>query len=450
MDVAFEGEGDHEGSARSMYAKCRKNPRHRGFLPLPLFSLHKLPDNCRTERHVAMVTTVARRAVKLVVCRTSQSRPQAMKMKGVRRCGSGYINAMHVVGEHSSEPRLELCISTAAHVVFNEEEAQHTSVELFFDDDKDRHGVVIAKGKCLDVVNPRVDLSCFIAEIPRSDLSEEQYANLRDSMVIPDVRGLADMTFTVSHPRGVAKRVTFGTIGALKQSLPAKEEALMVFFQLVCTAFYDCGISEKRCLCFLQYCLWHEETLADMESVFRVSHRVEKSDVLRTLIKQGVLEFPSDAEIWRLYTSFKGLSNRIREEDVKEMMNSRAAICGDATNEESCGYSDNAHGDSHVVSKRSYEAAPVDIHDFHARWHKFDTAVTAAFRRIFSTGKSDKPAGTFSANYSVLTCPGSSGSMVFSIITSPSGDTKLYAAPHLKGRTKTDGLSGGGVLQIFN
>ena len=46
----------------------------------------------------------------------------------------------------TSDIDLELHVLTAAHVVFDDDEVKKMRLELFFDDDQDRSGVVFAEG----------------------------------------------------------------------------------------------------------------------------------------------------------------------------------------------------------------------------------------------------------------------------------------------------------------
>ena len=56
--------------------------------------------------------------------------------------------------------------------------------------------------------------------------------------------------------------------------------------------------------------------------------------------------------------------------------------------------------------------------------------------------------GQVTADYDVMTCPGSSGSRVYSLIMDVEKPF-CHAVPHSKGRTKGSGLSGGGGTFVF-
>ncbi|KAK6980128.1 hypothetical protein BgiMline_021131 [Biomphalaria glabrata] len=167
--------GDHEtqeceiGEAdlHKYMTGCKKNPGHEQFIPISTFSVKQLPKGFRDSDLFGNITAVADLTVKIDVKMTSLHRPEVWpktnhlypfyNTRGNTNLRSGmivyvdkFLNGVDQYGaqgskkcwctkcEHSDSPSnvlWELVVFTASHVVFDDIEASHTSLKLFYDKD---------------------------------------------------------------------------------------------------------------------------------------------------------------------------------------------------------------------------------------------------------------------------------------------------------------------------
>ena len=199
----------------STFKKCKKNPGHDKFICLPDLTTSKLPHGCQNDEFLSAVRWRGRRTVKIIVFHTSPSRSGKYVMKNVPRNGTGFIYRFShrprqtsdlvspLTSPVTSDGELELRVSTAAHVVFDETEVKQTRLELFFDDDKDRSTVVRAEGVRLVGVDTETDDVTFIARLTRPEDTAHVISQISETTpTIP--RSTPNVTFAVSHPHGVA------------------------------------------------------------------------------------------------------------------------------------------------------------------------------------------------------------------------------------------------------
>ncbi|BFZ21442.1 hypothetical protein BsWGS_24480 [Bradybaena similaris] len=162
LEISFGGELD----LHKHFHLCEKNPRHLKFIPINIFKQHYLPKHRHSPKIAAWIRQMSDFTVKLSVNYVSPNRPSEYPLsdragQGVLSVGSGFVtdisltennyclpcplkNCCHRPGYH--EVFGYITIVTAAHVVFDDEEAQNTTVEFFYDDSSDRSGVMKASG----------------------------------------------------------------------------------------------------------------------------------------------------------------------------------------------------------------------------------------------------------------------------------------------------------------
>ena len=86
---------------------------------------------------------------------------------------------------------------------------------------------------------------------------------------------------------------------------------------------------------------------------------------------------------------------------------------------------------------------------FESRLERLGYESTCKVRElVYGRDKAERYMGDVTADYDVMTCPGSSGSRVFSLIMDVEKPF-CHQVPHSKGRTKDSGLSGGGVTHVL-
>ncbi|BFZ21440.1 hypothetical protein BsWGS_24479 [Bradybaena similaris] len=162
LEISFGGELD----LHKHFHLCEKNPRHLKFIAVNKFKQRHLPKHRYSHKIVAWVRQISNATVKLSVNYVSINRPSGYPLSDragqrVLSVGSGFVadisltknsdklpcplkNCGHRSGYH--EVFGYITVVTAAHVVFDDEEAKNTTVEFFYDDSSDRSGVMIASG----------------------------------------------------------------------------------------------------------------------------------------------------------------------------------------------------------------------------------------------------------------------------------------------------------------
>ncbi|KAK6969823.1 hypothetical protein BgiMline_025431 [Biomphalaria glabrata] len=254
--------GDHEtqeseaGEAdlHKHFVNCKKNPGHRQFIPVNTFTLKHLPEGHQNKYLYELVKASADLTVRVSVKMTSPDRPRFWPQTTVpfpfsnerhastSRVGSGRVWNIHVMQdgiaqdgnecddsnrtecwcakcEDSDSPSnvwWEFFLHTASHVVFDDYEAKHTTLRLFYD--KDDSPVVIVDKVMVDYVNVDYDicvLKCVTCDESLGNRLTEMYDNhlIAWNLVLYKYTRTRDkhkMTFIVSHPHGCPKQISIG------------------------------------------------------------------------------------------------------------------------------------------------------------------------------------------------------------------------------------------------
>ena len=141
--------------------RCRKYSNHSDmFIPIKQFGMDHLPDDVRCPIVLRWIKDQAAETVRLVVNFTSGERPENLKVPNIsggsthKRYGTGSLRRLGTSGLKgiNATPARGIggrtfFVETAAHVIFNDEEARSSTVEFLFDDDSDRSEVIIASVK---------------------------------------------------------------------------------------------------------------------------------------------------------------------------------------------------------------------------------------------------------------------------------------------------------------
>ena len=145
------------------------------------------------------------RSVKLTVCCDSDTddRPRSLRMKGLTHVGTGTadLDDQSVRNHPAYKAGQSFLIRTAAHVLYNTNEAKKTRVEFFLDDDVDRSNVVECRGVCLVIVREDLDWCEFICEAkdPESGRKIREKLSSFGRPTVPMSPSL-DVAWTVSYP----------------------------------------------------------------------------------------------------------------------------------------------------------------------------------------------------------------------------------------------------------
>ncbi|XP_055866126.1 uncharacterized protein LOC106074062 isoform X4 [Biomphalaria glabrata] len=254
--------GDHEtqeseGGEADLHKNrgdCKKNPDHSQFITVETFNLKHLPEGLQDSDLHELIKVIADLTVRVDVKMTSLDRPEFwpettrpypfsnMSEKRNLRTGSGrvkYVNKFQdgvrqdggygrtaytkcwcrkCEGSNSpSNVWWEFDVHIATQVVFDDIEANHTTLRLFYDRDDSVDKVSVDKVS-VDFVNIKYDvcrLKCVTCDKTLGNKMMEMYKHFKNvwEKVYKkyfDSRSPHKLTFIVSHPHGCSKQVSVG------------------------------------------------------------------------------------------------------------------------------------------------------------------------------------------------------------------------------------------------
>ena len=429
---------------------CRKKTKHPNFIRLPDLCLDKMPDGWKNGGFLEYVKWEARRTVKLIVGHKSSDRRGKFDMPGKSRIGTGYIANISDTNQTSvsdmsltpdpgmTSPTttkygedIELEIVTAAHVVYDLSEILKTKIELLFNNDDDRSSVILAEGVRLVKTNTEFDITHFIARVTRPEDKQKVVDIFSDRKCSFPITG-KNLTFTISHPHGVAKRVTFGTPGEIRNIDYVSDGAVRRMYKLICLSESVLNMKGEKLLFYDIY-----------NSIYRFvtklpKYKLSPVEITRQtmiyLVNKGMVHCPNKQELTKLHQYFMK-HIEVETETFKQMSRDIEFI--------SRKYRDTKdtelhrpHGNVDLTCKEKF------VQFYRELWREW----RYKFREV-RDGKylADSYAGDVTTNYFLDTCPGSSGSRCFTIITEGTDKPVIHTVPHSIGRVGDSGISGGGA-----
>ena len=235
------GSGPDSMESGRLWAACKKDPGHPNFIPYPEFSLDHLPIDVRTQENYDRVMMVANRTVRLTVRYTSMKRPDGYPFSSVRgtkipHTGTGFISPFGArrdytagsflipISSNTYELQLNLTlesyvisVTTARHVVFDEEEAEATQIDFFYDDENSEFNGKMKTTQGLDIRSfiPSKDTCTLLCSTQDKDLMHRLWASRRTPSHASDYlhsRWNEDCQscVIVSHPHGQPKKIRVG------------------------------------------------------------------------------------------------------------------------------------------------------------------------------------------------------------------------------------------------
>ncbi|XP_055895249.1 uncharacterized protein LOC106074118 [Biomphalaria glabrata] len=250
-----ESEGG-EAELHKYLAGCKKNPGHRQFIPIDKFTLKHLPEDLQDKDLYEYTKVIADLTVRVDVKITSSERPKFWpypylttqpypfyNMRGRRhfKTGSGkmcYVNKFQsgeMINKDFAESKYTKCwcrkcqdsdtatnvwwefyAHTATQLIFDDIEASHTTLRLFYDRD-DSPVVSVAKVSVVDV-NTQEDwckLNCVTCDKNIGNKLMDiwkRYENVWRKVYNKYFysRDQHKFTFIVSHPHGCSKQISVG------------------------------------------------------------------------------------------------------------------------------------------------------------------------------------------------------------------------------------------------
>ena len=240
-EVELQGPGTEAAESGIAWNGCTKNPGHLKFIPVSEFGLENLPRRNQTQDILSCIRDLSDLTVRLRVTWTSWERPDGdqfctLRGKTLARLGTGWVsNVFFGDGPCPCTACLDnptpctewrsIMVRTACHVVYNEEEAAATTVDVFYDDKRSKKdgrtktlvgvGRTMSKNKDCDVST----FACFTHDIQlgarlfdaqrlgaSSRFPEYCLATANGSAELRD----ASTVVVVSHPHGQFKHITLG------------------------------------------------------------------------------------------------------------------------------------------------------------------------------------------------------------------------------------------------
>ncbi|GFS14733.1 hypothetical protein ElyMa_003169900, partial [Elysia marginata] len=247
----FSGKEHEAAESAHNWQCCEKNPGHEKFVSVQDFLNLCLPRLQSEEKRMVLESFI-HLTVRLRMHCTSFDRPDDDEVAEYRgtpmlRSGTGCIRNVEELDPEYRQPcfcdkcngdvpgrQWEFYVQTARHVVFNEEEAKRTKVDLFYDDERSLQdgrmksvwGIgVSTKEESLDLR----DIYCFtcdedvgefleLADLWWSDDDDDvEPHDLSDLGLLPPSAADSDLALVVSHPHGQPKKITLGELRYLDE-----------------------------------------------------------------------------------------------------------------------------------------------------------------------------------------------------------------------------------------
>ena len=232
------GGGPEAEESASRWRECKKNPGHKEFISAKGFK-DSYFSRVHTDKLRDLLRAMIDFTVRLRVHWTSPGRPDEDPFSDARgtdkiRLGTGFIEDVSDPVSDKPCPCVEcngkinrkswrFKVQTAAHVVYNTEEAKSTRIDLFYDDDSSRRDGTMATVTGLELVgiDPDSDV-CGMMCVTHDEALGERIESvwrcwLNGYRGPQDLSGLdfllqegRDPTLIVSHPHGQPKKITVG------------------------------------------------------------------------------------------------------------------------------------------------------------------------------------------------------------------------------------------------
>ncbi|CAL1542311.1 unnamed protein product [Lymnaea stagnalis] len=211
------------------WKNCETNPGHKDFIPVKEFGLNHLPEGHRNETILKRIKCLADLTCRLTVCKKSSNRPKDNTLfcdVGEQRMATGTVieivktklaktkQCEHCRGSHTFSKGFHVIrIMTACHVVFDCEEAENTTIDLFYDDEIDTEGIQRLEG--FRVKSRNIDLDqcvfeCTTKDVKLVNLLEEKLITFNNLTKSSPSAGTVPCEIIASHPHGLSKHISVG------------------------------------------------------------------------------------------------------------------------------------------------------------------------------------------------------------------------------------------------
>ena len=418
------------------FENCAKNPGHRHFHRLSELTESLLPAGNQRPEVLDYVKCRAQYTCK-VRSEVSSSRSKYKMFKG-KISGTGYVVTYYT----TDLDLLELVIQTASHVVFNQDEVGKVQIELFYDDDDDRTGVVHAHGVRLDKVSEESDFVNFTARLnnPRDAVLVKTKLQLKYQT--PSLA--SDLTYTISHPHGRAKRVSFGT-SVTPVTLPPDSKART-------NAMYEV----TRALgCSPALFFWvFDKTYANTRTPNGDGHSPDQqlTRVMKHCLDLGLVEYPTDQQLNTIRDILKQHNFNTSDKCFNQMSQLRDKICKNSNIKllARCSGTDGVNREG-----RQESSDVTNREEFDIKLLRLDKHWRTKYHEVREGGAA-KRGNDVTLTYSLPTCASSSGAHVVHYMRENSqsrgtlGRLVRYEGTHSGVNNRGEGLSKSGASLIVN
>lgn len=454
------------------FDRCPKKQHDKFFLVKDLtladLTTAGVADSARCQTTLDLIRLQAVQTVKLVVTYTAKYRPDKFGAKTLRglggpyyfRTGTGYVylHRSRAYTPPGFNPGTIFHVSTACHVIYNNEEAEKTSVWFFFYNDEDHSGVIKARGLKLVNSDEEGDTSTLWCVVDHIQTAREVWRKLdeaEDKLKRLTFPSSYNISYCISCPHGTAFRVSFGSLNVVKEGntdLPEMNRYKW-FYSRIPT---HCGIQEKKVL----YSWWRENLKLDPKTQnVRHPQRERVTEILQHAEDKYLVMKPTDGEMIIMQEVWEDMWDYITAQSEQELISQ-----GLSQSEIDFIYE---HDDPqlNMLRKKIFrrEARHVVMpHGWKQRYQILKDEIVWEYDRPckgVDIEKINKMSTMYhlsdwtsirTMTYSIPTCPGSSGSFIWSQVIENGQDIR-YMATHCAGPSggKPGNRSGPGVMAIL-
>lgn len=401
-----------------------------------------LPASVRNEKFMRWILRDAARSVKLTVCYNSEDRPPRLQMKGLPpgsvlpHVGTGTVVLEDQSFKHHRAYKAgqSFLIQTAAHVVYDNKEAEKTRVEFFLDDDIDRSNVVQCQGVCVVGVMEDRDICQFICEAKDPDSARQIHDKLASHgqptfTMSPNL----DVAWTISYPHGLSQRLTVGKVKEIDETNP----------------YLECNLLKL----LIQKCSSHRVDMKDICYVFFKEHvrgiaaylSDDVSDSYKSTVTQKAISHLQNKHLISLPNRrrhFQHIRSCMQQLDIHLF-----SLTDKKHNSQTSSSSWGKVYEKVVKDESSKLCIDKDVED---RLRHVCTEVDKTVVNLRDDLHPDTEA--FDINklvYSLHTCPGSSGTNVWALQSCEEG-VRVYSGTHSRGLSKNQGNMAGECNYILH
>jgi len=431
---------------------CKKNPGHPRFIPVKQFKEEDIPIEARCNNIWQIIKDQGLRTVKLTVYYTTD-RPAnfdvglpAASRRG--RSGTGWVDLFDnsIKGRTGFKTGKTFMISTAAHVIFDNRECGETKVEFFFDDDYNCKEVIEARGHNIVLLDTSLDVCRFLCHTSDTVSGNKIRERLREiPRYYPPVPPIENIAWCISHPHGMAQRLTFGRITDIKEEEATWSWAVLKLLVYQCAT--QGSIAEKKIFYVFFRDTVNGINLYLADDLGEKSKKQHKEQLLGHLVDKGLIVKPTREEaiyIRGLYNELTANLSDMRDKAFYSKFKHSVELISNAKEKE----------EKHKLYKHIVltEAMKVRVSPkFLERFNEIEKELWVKRHNLLFGGHYQNLdlSLTKSSTYSLDSCPGSSGARVTAYVMTNEG-LRRHIGHHSRGLKENQGIvcGGGGSILV--